>query len=175
MSPLEEAPHLLSALRQIGNDGAGRLRLVRLIQAEALGRMAAHTPPGFDASDDDHCVTLALSVERSDASSEVKAAARLLHLCVRAAEAPDTFDGAMLVSAYSQLDLHAVERDGARQAGSAKGGKSKPAKMPKPDALRAELAQLRAGRNLSETEAKGILRTRHGVTAQALNRKLKKT
>ena len=172
MSPINEAPHLLALFGQL--DATGRMRLVQRIQAEALRRLKGHTPTGFNAADADHYVITAMSVARSDAPERAKAAARLLRACAHATEAQGEFDAAVLVSVYAQLDAHAVARDKAAQAKRSEGGKSKPAKLPPADDLRAEVAQLQAARGLSEADAKGIVRKRYGVTPQALNRKLKK-
>jgi hypothetical protein len=107
MTPLQEAPHLLSAFRQL--DAAGRVGLVRRMREQALRRLAGHTPPGFDAGNDDHCIVAALAIEAAAVPASVKAAARLLRACVHAVEAPGALDAAMLVSAYAALDEHAAE------------------------------------------------------------------
>lgn len=173
MTPLQEAPHLLSAFRQL--DDAGRAGLVRRMREQALRRLAGHTPPGFDASNDDHCIVASLAIEASAAPASAKAAARLLRACVHAVEVPGALDAALLVSTYAALDEHAVARDAATQRGRSGGGKSKPAKLPPADELRAEVAQVQAARSLSEVEAKGVVRLRYKASSQALNRKLKKT
>ena len=173
MRAIEEAAHLLVGFRQL--DGAGRLRIVQYMRARALCILAPHLPPGFDADDHDQCVILAISARRSHLPKNVKAAASLLRACVGAVEAPTAFDAGALVIAFAQLDMHAVERDAATQAGRRKGGTEK-AKLPEASDLRAEVAQVRAAaRGRTEADAKGIVRTRYKVTAQALNRKLKKT
>lgn len=66
-------------------------------------------------------------------------------------------------------------RDVATQAGRRLGGKSKPAKLPPAEVLRAEIEQLQAARGTTAAEAKGILRKRYDASAQAINAKLKKS
>lgn len=172
MTPLEEQLHLLSLFRQLGAEG--RIGLVQRMRDEALRRIGAHWPRGGDHRNNDDCVTAALWIEFGTKPAEVKAAARLLRACVHAAEAPDAMDPARLVAIYAALDEPAVARDAAMQGFRRAGGKAKAAKLPGADELRAEVDRLKAARGMTEAEAKGVLRLRHGVTPQALNRKLKK-
>lgn len=173
MNAIEEAAHLLVGFRQL--DGDGRARVVRHMKARALRILAPHLPVGFNADDHDECVILSISVRRSQIPANAKAAARLLGACVNALEAPTVFDAGSLVLAYAQLDMHAVDRDAATQAGRSQGGKDKAAKLPPVDELRAMVEQVRAARNVSEADAKGIVSKRYRATRQAINRKLKKT
>jgi hypothetical protein len=108
VSPLQQAPHLLALFRQL--DDVGRMGLVHRMREQALQLLAGHAPAGFDADDNDHCVTAALWIEASTAPADVKAAARLLRACVRAVEAPGALDAAQLVATYALLDEDAVAR-----------------------------------------------------------------
>lgn len=137
MKPLDEVPHLLSAYRQLGDEG--RRRLVKRILGVAVEKA------GLSAADDfDRLVSACLRIARSGNTVE-KASAELVQMCVHWLEAPGVriFDDrffTLIAVQYGRTDTQMKLRAG-RLPGAlgAKGKYIEALRLANPEATAVEL------------------------------------
>ncbi len=161
LRPVDEAPHLVSAFRQLGQ--AGRVELVRRLLGRALTRM------GLAHDDFDRLVVRCIADAASPSTStENKALADLVRLCIRAIEAslplaPEHFQPIADAYARTDRDLHlGRSRREAVETFSAKGAAAR-SRYSEADKEQWRTLYSQDYQTHSKTRAAALITTRQGL------------